>query len=275
MKLFKNKFFLICLCVAVVLSVMATTFSLMGYRALVRDAIGTVTFPFRWIGNRFANAAEGFGAYFGSVKALRQQNEALREENESLKQQNEEAVLLKKENENLREYLNLHVKIPNLQLQDANIIGREANNYNVIYLLDKGSVHDIKIGMPVITAEGIVGSVCEVGLSWCKVTTLLESNEAVGAEVPARNAAGIVSGDYSLRGTGLCKFSYTDPSDADLQVGDLVYSSGKSSVYPANLLIGRIEEVIYDAPSRTVGAYIRPAVEYENLTQVMVILGYQ
>ena len=274
MKLFKNKFFLICLCVAVVLSVTATTFSLMGYRALVRDAVGTVTYPFRWIGNKIADAGEGFAAYFGSVKALRAQNETLREENQSLQAQNEEAKLLEKENQRLRAYLNLHAKSPDMKLCDANIIGREANNYNTVYLLDRGSIHGIGIGMPVITEAGIVGSVCEIGLSWCKVTTLLETTEAIGAEIPARNAAGIVCGDYSLQGTGLCKLSYTDPADADLEVGDAVYSSGTGSIYPANLRIGTIEQVIYDTPSRSVAAYIRPSVDYEDLTDVMVIIGY-
>ena len=274
MKLFKNKFFLICLCVAVVLSVMATTFSLMGYRALVRDAVGTVTYPFRWFGNKVADAGEGFAAYFGSVKALRRQNEALEEENQSLRQENEEAKLLEEENRRLREYLNLHAKSPKMQLQDATVVGREANNYNTIYLLNRGSIHKIEIGMPVITETGLVGSVCEVGLSWCKVTTLLETNEAVGAEIPAREAAGIVSGEYALQGTGLCKLSYTSPADANLQQGDLVYSSGTGSTYPAGLLIGRIAEVVFDTPSRSVAAYIRPAVEYENLTHVMVITGY-
>ena len=274
MKLFRNKFFLICLCIAVVLSVTATAFSLMGYRALVRDAVGTVTYPFCWIGNKIADAGEGFKNYFGSVKALRSQNETLREENQSLKQQNEDAKLLEEENQRLREYLNLHAKNPDMQLRDATVVGREANNYNTIYLLDRGSIHGIKVGMPVITGMGIVGSVCEVGLSWCKVNTLLETNEAIGAEIPARNAAGIVCGDYSLQGTGLCKLSYTDPADADLQVGDAVYSSGTGSIYPANLRIGTIEQIVYDSPSRSVAAYIRPAVDYENLTYVMVIVGY-
>ena len=274
MKLFKNKFFLICLCVAVVLSVTATTFSIMGYRALVRDAVGTVTYPLRWVGKKIADAGEGFVAYFGSVKALKKQNEELAAENESLKQENGEAKLLERENQRLREYLNLHAKKPNMTLCDAKVVGREANAYKAIYLLDKGSIHGIRINMPVITSSGIVGSVCEVGLSWCKVTTILETTEAVGAEIPAREAAGIVSGDYSLQGTGLCKLSYTDPADADLQVGDEIYSSGTGSIYPSGLRIGTVEEVIFDTPSRSIAAYVRPAVDYENLTQVMVITGY-
>ena len=274
MKLVKNKFFLICLCVAVVLSVMATTFSIMGYRALVRDAIGTVTYPFRWVGNKIADAGEGFVAYFGSVKALRKQNEALKEENESLRRQNEEAVLLEQENERLRAYLNMRAKHPQMNLAEATVVGREANNYTTVFLLNRGSIHGITVHLPVITEDGIVGVVCEVGLTWCKVETVLETNSAVGAEVPARGAAGIVSGDYALKGTGLCKLSYVTPADADLQVGDAVFSSGTGSIYPADLWIGTVEQVAYDAPSRSVEAYIRPAVDYENLTHVMVITGY-
>lgn len=273
MKLFKNKFFLICLCVAVVLSALATTFSLMGYHALVRDAIGTVTYPFRWIGNKIADAGEGFTAYFGSVKALRKQNEQLVEENRQLKERNEDANLLEQENERLRAYLNMRAKHPQMKLEEATVVGREANNYTSVYLLNRGTIHGVKVSMPVITADGIVGVVSEVGLSWCKVETILETNSAVGAIVPERNAVGIVSGDYTLKGTGLCKLSYVDPANAELQVKDVVYSNGTGSIYPADLRIGTVEQVIYDAPSRSVAAYIRPAVDFSDLTHVMIITG--
>ena len=48
MKLFQNKFFIICLCVALVVALVPSTFALMGYDTLSRNIVGTLTFPFRW-----------------------------------------------------------------------------------------------------------------------------------------------------------------------------------------------------------------------------------
>ena len=113
MKLFKNKFFIICLAVAVGVAVLMSVFSLMGYRALVRNVLGTVATPFRLIGKGFCGAVEGFGKYFGSVDALREKNTALEDENRALREQIERAERLEAENARLREYLGMKSAYPN------------------------------------------------------------------------------------------------------------------------------------------------------------------
>ena len=83
MKIFKNKFFAVCLCVAVAISGLSSTLALMGHGGVVRNAVGTIATPFRWVATVFTNAAEGFGGYFQSIRTLREQNEALRQENQA------------------------------------------------------------------------------------------------------------------------------------------------------------------------------------------------
>ena len=80
MKLFKNKFFIVCLCIAVAVAGLSSVFSLMGYRALARDIVGTVTMPVRLVAAAFTNAADGFSKYFTSVNALSAQKDALEKE---------------------------------------------------------------------------------------------------------------------------------------------------------------------------------------------------
>ena len=98
MKLFKNKFFIIALCVAVVLCAVPSTFAIMGYRELSRNIVGTLTMPFRWCATMIGNAFEGFGRYFQSIDLLTDQNEALEQEKKSLEERLERAELLEKEN---------------------------------------------------------------------------------------------------------------------------------------------------------------------------------
>ena len=106
MKLFKNKFFLICLCVAVVLTAVPSTLSLMGYKSLSRNIVGTLTAPFRYLVTAVGDAFEGFGRYFTSLEALEEKNEKLEEENRALREQLErEETLVHPDSVCARDYL--------------------------------------------------------------------------------------------------------------------------------------------------------------------------
>ena len=274
MKLFQNKFFLICLCVAVVLAAVPSTFAILGYGSLARNIVGTVTVPLRWCVSVVGNAVEGYQRYFQSIDALAEKNQTLQEEKDSLEQRLEEAELLEKENERLREYLGMKNQHPSFTMEQAMIISREAGNYVTVFTLNKGTLHGIEVNMPVIVKEGIVGYVSEVGLNWSKVSTVIETASSVGAYIPRSGTMGIVSGDFSMKNEGVCKFSYVE-GEADIQIGDKIYSSGIGSVYPADLLIGEVIDIGQDEYNRMVVATVRPAVDFSQPEWVMILTGYE
>ena len=274
MRIFQNKFFLVCLCIALVLTIVPSVFAIMGYRSLAKNIVGTITMPVRWVATTVGNAFEGFGKYFGTMRALNEENKALIDENEQLKEQLKDAELLEKENERLRDYLDMKNQYPSFALEEGMVISHSSGNYITNFTLNRGTLHGIKTNMPVITKEGIVGYVVEVGLNWCMVSTLIETATSVGAYIPRSEVVGIVSGDYSMRQQGTCKIGYIDAS-ADVQVGDTVYSSGTGSVYPADLKIGTVTAIEVDEYNRTLVATVTPAVDFSELKWVMVITGYQ
>ncbi|MBQ3013661.1 MAG: rod shape-determining protein MreC [Clostridia bacterium] len=274
MRIFQNKFFLICLCLALVLTIVPSVFSIMGYRSLAKNIVGTVTMPVRWIATTIGNAFEGWGKYFGNMKALNKENEALIEENEALKEQMQNAELLERENERLRDYLDMKNKYPSFAMEEGMVISHSSGNYITNFTLNRGTLHGIQPNMPVVTKDGIVGYVVEVGLNWCMVSTLIETATSVGAYIPRSEVVGIVSGDYSMRQEGTCKIGYID-AEADVQVGDTVYSSGTGSVYPADLKIGTVTSIEVDEYNRTLVATVTPAVDFSSLKWVMIITGYQ
>lgn len=274
MKLFQNKFFIICLCVAVVLCAVPSTLSLMGYRSLARNIVGTLTVPFRWGVTAVGNAFEGFDRYFTGIEAVNERNEALEQEKEALEDQIERAEMLERENERLRAYLGMKNRYPSFQMEEGMVISHSAGNYMTSFTLNRGTLHGVGVNMPVVTEKGIVGYVTDVGLNWCMVSTIIESASSVGAYIPRSGATGIVSGDASLRRDGVCKITYLE-SDADIQVGDKVVSSGNGSVYPAELEIGEVIEVGVDDYSRTIVATVRPSVDFTDLQYMMIITGYE
>ena len=273
MKLFKNKFFIICISIALVLSAVPTTLSLMGYRSLSKNIVGTVTLPFRWAITSVGNAVEGFGRYFQSVNAVHEKNEALQNELNELKQRIEEAQILEAENERLRSYLGMKEKYPSFTMEEGMIVSHSATNYVTSFTLNKGTLHGIKVNMPVVSTEGIVGCVTEVGLNWCMVSTMIENASSVGAYIPRSGATGIVTGDASMKHEGICRMRYIE-TDADIKVGDMVYSNGNGAVYPADLPIGEVISVEVDEYSRARVANVKPCVDMRNLRYLMIITGY-
>ena len=132
----------------------------------------------------------------------------------------------------------------------------------------------VDINMAVVTKDGIVGFVSEVGTNWCKVSTLLENAVSVGAYIPRSGAIGMVSGDLSVSSEGYCRFSYTE-ADADIRVGDQILSSGVGSVYPADLIIGVVESIEVDEYSRAIVATVKPSVEFSKLQYMLIVTGYE
>lgn len=277
MKLFKNKFFIVCLSVATAVAVLMSVFSLMGYRALVRNVLGTVATPFRMVGNLFCGAVEGFGKQFRSVSALEKKNSELEEENRALREQIEKAERLEAENERLREFLGMKSEYPTFTLEEGTVIGREGENHLTLLTLNRGSIHGIRVNMAVITKDGIVGCVSEVGLTWCKVSTLLEDARSVGVLAPRSGASGILVGEYAYRENGTCKLTFLDGDarNADVAVGDSVETSGTGSVYPAGLRVGQVTELRADAATRSLIATVKPAVDFSDLEYVMIVTGYK
>lgn len=274
MKLFRNKFFLICLCIALVLAIVPSVFSVMGYQSLSQGIVGTVTFPIRWCITAVADGFSGFGTYFQGVDALVRENEELRSELDAMKDRLDEAELLEGENERLRAYLGMKKKYPSFTMEEGRVVSYSSGNYITTFTIDRGSMHGIEINMPVVTSDGIVGQVSSVGLNWCTVSTLIENATSVGAYIPRSGVRGIVSGDYSMKNDGVCKIEYVDP-DADIQIGDRVVSDGMSSVYPANLEIGYVSAVEINEYTRTPVATVQPSADLSSLEWVIVITGYE
>ncbi len=275
MKIFQNKFFLICLCIAVVLAAVPSVFAVMGYTSLSKNIVGTVVYPFRWCVNRIGDGIEGWSRYFQSIDALEEENARLEAERDALLLQQEEAELLRAENERLRNYLSVKASHPTLILEEALVVGYSAGNYMTSFTLNRGSLHGVTVGMPVITADGIVGSISDVGLNWCTVLTLSDPTTAagIGAYIPRSGEVGIVSGEYALWEEGLCRLGYLN-SGADVEEGDLVLSSGTGNVYPEGLVIGRVESVSAvseNSPKPT--ATVRLSVNTDDLRWVMIVVA--
>lgn len=272
-KFFRSRFFIVTVIIALVVVIVPSVLSAMGLSSYVRGAVETIASPFQAAFTWVADAVTGFGEYFTALEELAAENEALRQQLDEVSDQLYNARLLEEENEWLRSYLGLKRLHTDYHFEEATIIGREGGNSITVLTLNRGSLHGIEAHMPVLTESGIVGAVVEVGATWCRVETLLETATAVGAYVERSAQSGVVSGSFSLAAEGLCEMTYL-PADADIRVGDRILTSGISSIYPAGLYIGEVTALTPDPYSRTVTAEITLAVDPSALSRVMILTGF-
>jgi len=274
MKFLKSKFFLICVAVAVALALIASALAVFGQTDLLRAALGTVAKPFSWCGAKIAGAINGFTDVFTEYDKLKEENQALKNQLEEIKQNIYDDEVLKAENTWLKQYLDLKTDNPAFILTDAEIISRESGNYATVLVLNRGSIHGIKVNMPVITENGVLGHVSETGLDWCKVVSIVESSSAVAVYVERSGVQGVVKGDVALRADGICTMTYS--ADSDIKIGDRVHTAGGSgSSYPEGLLLGEVISITADDVTRTLIAQVKASVDITNIpNRVMIICGY-
>ena len=272
-KFFKSRFFIIALLCAIVLVIVPSVLSLMGLGSYVRSALGTVAMPFRFAFTEVAEAADGFVSYFREFDAINAENRILKDKIADLEERLRKAEAIEEENEWLYNYLGLGREHIDYDFEAARVIGRESGNYMTVFTLDRGSMHNIKVNMPVVTEAGIVGYVSEVGSNWCKVVTILETASSVGAYVERSGELGLVEGVYELKNNGVCRMSYL-PADADIKVGDLILSSGIGSLYPRGLPIGIVTELTPNEFSRDLIATLEPSADLTDLRNVMIIKSF-
>ena len=277
MKFLKSKFFIICVAIVLAIALLSGVFALLGFTGPVKAVLGTIAKPFQLLGSWAANGVNGFVEVYDDYEEIRAENDALRAEIDSIKNEKYDNELLREENEWLKGYIKLATDHPSFKLTDAKVIARESDNYSTLLTLNRGSVHGVKVNMPVITEDGVLGRVCETGLDWCKVVSLLDPETSVGAYAERTGASGIVDGDPALMGDGLCSMGYID-SDADIRVGDRIFTSGGSgSSYPTGLYIGEIVAIDVDVEKGSFTAKIKPAVEkdrIDSVSRVMIVTGY-
>ena len=273
-KYFKGKFFYIITTLALVFTIVPTVLCSMGLGFVFRDMVGVILTPAQKLFNYATEGIDGFVSYFYKFDELVEENTRLREEVSSLQTKLYDSAEVEEMYNWMSGFLEMKMAHNDFQFLAATVTGRESGNYSKILTLDVGSGAGVTVGMPIITADGIVGQVTEVGYNWSKVTTIVEANSSVGAYVEKTKDAGICSGSFALSADGMVEMLYL-PADAEVEVGDRVLSTGYGSIYPRGLVVGYVAEVSLNDYSRSLGVKVKTAVNLSEVTNVMVITKFE
>ncbi len=261
------------LAVAVLIGVFAA-FSGRDRAGAAENLVGAAAEPGQTAASGAGGWLQGLFSYFGSVKALRAENEALKQENVALDKQVRDTEGLTQENQELRAMLNLMKTESKLDLVAAQVIAKEPSNWYSSFTINKGSNDGILKNQPVLTAnKELIGQVYKVGSNWAEIITILDPDSGVGSMIERSKDLGVVEGDTALLQQGLCRLGYL-ARDTDIKIGDYIETSGMGGIYPKGLLIGTVLEIGEDHTNMSKYATVQPSVSIGKLSQVCVLTGF-
>ncbi len=238
----------------------------------VNAVVGYVIVPFqkgissvgKWLGNRSEELEQ--------IRDLLSENKKLKEQVNELTIENTRLQQSQYELNNLRNLYKIDSQYEEYEKTGARIISRDSGNWYYSFILDKGSNDGIAENMNVLADGGLVGIVESVGPNWSKVKSVIADNSNVSGTVLATGDLLMVSGDLQAMERGVIRFGQLVDSESNVAVGDKVVTSDISSLFLPDILIGYIDQIDMDANNLTKSGFITPAVDFEHLSEVLVIL---
>lgn len=238
----------------------------------VSQVIRTVFSPFQRGAAYIVNKATDTTDFIREMKSYGEENERLVTEINELKRQNRDITNYREENDRLREMLDLTQSLEGYSTVAATVIAYSSNNWYDTVEISKGSLAGVSVGNAVITPDGVVGKVTEVGPTWATVSTILNPDNAMGVRLSRTGDVAVVEGDDELYSQSYCKMTFIDKGST-LIIGDLLETSGAGGIYPAGLAVGAVREINADAMGSLNYATVQPMVDFSRLYEVIVING--
>ncbi len=238
-----------------------------GFLHGARRAVLAVSAPLYSAGTSVARPFERLGDWIAGLRVSRSEIEAVRRQNDQLRARLAELEEARQENERLRAIVDF-VRERNLTQLGARVIGRPANSWEGVIIIDRGSVDGIQVGMPVIAPQGLVGQIAEVSKHASRVRLITDEQSGVAAMVQRTRAIGIVRGSIDR----VLTLDYVDTSKLP-EVGDVVITSGLGGVYPKGLVVGDVIAVDARRADLYPRIIVQSRVPVSELEEVIVLVG--
>ncbi|MEO6961612.1 MAG: rod shape-determining protein MreC [Puia sp.] len=155
---------------------------------------------------------------------------------------------------------------------DARVVGSTVSTRTNFITIHRGSNQGVHPNMGVVSPQGIVGTVVNVSENFSSVMTLLHTQYKVVVKLKKGGDRGTVEWD----GVSPAYVTLKDiPKSAKVQIGDSVVTSPTSSLFPGNIMVGTVDEVMDDKSSNFYTLKLKPATDFYNIEYVYVISNAQ
>jgi rod shape-determining protein MreC len=234
---------------------------------VIRQVVGTVLYPLQMAALLPRDAANAAGNYLTSLSTLQNENKRLKQQQTINAETLQQSQQLYAENAQLRKLLGATERLPLKSLMSEILYdARDAFTRKIV--LNRGSDSGVALGQPVIDDLGVVGQVTRVFPFTSEVTLLTDKDQAIPVQVVRSGLRSVAYGRGQSGGLEL-RFMATN---ADIQKGDLLTTSGIDGVYPAGLAVAKVVQVETKSSATFARIVCQPAAGIDRNKQLLILL---
>lgn len=232
----------------------------------VRVFLNTLVSPIQYIATLPGDGLNWAFNQMSTRRVLLSENEALKRENVLMQENLQRYELILKENDELRALLGSPVREDSSKMI-TELMAVDNNPYSHQIIVDKGAIHGVYEGQPVLDVSGIVGQVQQVASTNSRVLLIADITHAVPTRV-MRNGVRVIA-------TGTGDLSYLSvqhmPHSADLVEGDVLVSSGLGGVFPEGYPVATITSVVRDESRPFAQIKAKPVAQLDRLKYLLLL----
>jgi rod shape-determining protein MreC len=233
----------------------------------LRAALSVALYPVQWMAMRPQVLAEYSGDYMQARDVAQASERDAREQLLVQARRSGQVEQLALENKQLRELLSLSKRLETKGIT-AEVLYDAADPYTRKLIIDKGMTHGVKASSPVMDEHGILGQVTHVLPLVSEVTLVTDREHSIPVLNTRTGARGVAYGESG--GAPLLELRFM-ATNADIEVGDLLSTSGVDGIYPAGVLVGKVTKVERRAETAFARILCEPVGRVQGARHVMVL----
>ncbi|MDR2105836.1 MAG: rod shape-determining protein MreC [Coriobacteriales bacterium] len=233
----------------------------------LKAGVETVAMPFKTAGSIIATPFTAVADFFEGITTDAMTVKELRRQNEELQSQIIRMEEYRQENERLSGLLELKDAY-RLESVGARVISTSSDSWNRVITINKGSIAGFEVGMPVLSANGLIGQIESVSPYSSVVRLITDAESGVSAFLQSSRAEGVLSGSVD----GILSLDFI-PLSVAVAPGDTVITSGAGGVYPKGIPIGEVVSVKSSPSDAYQTITVKPVTRVAAYEEVLVITG--
>ena len=242
--------------------------------AAPQELLSVVLTPLQKVTSALSGGAASVWEKYTSIDDVMDRNEQLEAENAELRQQMVDYDRIKAENDAYKALARIQDTNSEASYVSAFVIGRDPLDEFGGFTLDQGSTDGVAVNDAIISDRGyLLGVVVEVAATSCKVMTILHPSFNAAGVISRTRENGIITGSADYAADGQCVLTNLDRT-TEARKGDQVITTGLGGVFPANLLVGTVQEVVPEQSGKSSSAVILPGADPRTVKHVFIVTEY-
>ena len=242
--------------------------------AAPQELLSVVLTPLQKVTSALSGGAASVWEKYTSIDDVMDRNEQLEAENAELRQQMVDYDRIKAENDAYKALARIQDTNSEATYVSAFVIGRDPLDEFGGFTLDQGSTDGVAVNDAIISDRGyLLGVVVEVDATSCKVMTILHPSFNAAGVISRTRENGIITCSADYAADGQCVLTNLDRT-TEARKGDQVITTGLGGVFPANLLVGTVQEVVPEQSGKSSSAVILPGADPRTVKHVFIVTEY-